>query len=465
MKGVRLGISLLATSVGIGMLLIGVWLVTVSPVALLWQSPPSPGIVRALPAATQSAVIVTAPWAPLQAFLQTLTPPSQRHPRHRQWQMWLEGQGDSPVRQFWQATHLDPMRELLPWVGREVAWGKTEQGSLWVIQTRCVDQSNRFLNVLWQTEDLQGHPLAVNTYKGVQVVQFDLPGLGSVSTAALGDRYVLLATAPDLVLASIDAWERPQASLWGDPDWQEHMPKSHGGQIGWWFERQQRYLELGLSWQGITFSGVVMDVATAEAPHRPTLLKHVPKATHLLLAGSSLPVTWADQARTLPPLLWDPWQHWATQQPLPWVKLLGNTEEFALALVPVPQHRGKQPPLDWVYVATGAVPDTLTTTLTTSGWTATESVIQGKTVTTWTHPKQGKVLIAAEATRWTLSSSQSVLEAAWKGIPSRTLTAHLPIRNLGYVYEETPQGYKLILTHVAAQAPMLQQVKGLIRLS
>ncbi|MEN9219804.1 MAG: DUF3352 domain-containing protein [Thermostichales cyanobacterium GMQP_bins_62] len=452
--GLRQGVIGLLTSIGLGTLLLLFWLLWQSPLALLWHQPGIPEIMKLIPDRVDQAVILTAPLPKVIAWLQTLTPPPLRRRQTHDWQHWLEG--SSPFHALWQQTYLRPQQDIFPWLGSQVAYARLGEDFLLVLSTRHLDRSNQFLNLLWLSQDLAGSPLSLTTYKGVQVVSFPLEGLGEVATAALGDEYVLISSNPDCILTSIDTWERPQHRLLRDPEW-ERMPKGQAGQIGWWFERGQRYLSLGVSGQGITLRGSIATPALGSR-HRPSLLKHLPPQPTAFLAGESLALTWQQEQQRLPAWLWDPWQRWLARQPLPWPQSLPPSGEFALALVQEPKQKRDQ----WLYVSPESSAPPIETLLKEAGWTAYPQ----ETFTYWDPPQSaaGSLVTARQRGVFYLSSSSQVLARALRGIPSRRWTAHLPIDNLGYSYIHFPSGEQLVLTYLPGDQPMLQQVKGLLRM-
>lgn len=454
-QGMRINASMILGPILLGTGLLLLWLLWQSPLALLWHKPHVPSLLRLIPAHVDQAVILTAPPQQLTALLQTLTPPSHRRRHTQAWRTWLER--DLPLRPLWQSSHLHPPRDVLPWLGSEAAYVRQGQDELLILSTRNLQQSNQFLNLLWQTQDLAGSPLHLTTYKGVQVVSIDLDSGITLGTAALGTRYVLLSNQPDLILSSIDTWERPQHSLQGDPQWQQ-MPAPSRGQIGWWFERGQRYLSLGISRQGVTLQGTVPAYASLGSPHRPQLLKHLPPHPQAFLTGTTLNQTWSNDQHSLPPWLWQPWQIWLDQQPLPWLDILPPTQEFALALLAEP----KTPTPAWVYVTADPVADTIAQILARAGWIPHP---QGP-LTTWDppHAKLSPLVTSTDHGRFYLSSSLSALQRAVRGTPTRLFTAHLPIQNLGYFYTSFSQDEHLTLIWQESEQPMLQQVKGLLRL-
>jgi hypothetical protein len=140
---------------------------------------------------------------------------------------------------------IDFDRDIAPWLGREVLLAVVPSAAvpgpkgrdlspsdhLAILSTRNLDRSNLFLNTLWQRQQLRQGPLQVETYKGVQI-----SSVRSEEThwaaAAVGDRYLALATSPLAIHSAIDSWQVPSLSLATEPRYQATLKQLRSPRVG-----------------------------------------------------------------------------------------------------------------------------------------------------------------------------------------------------------------------------------------
>ncbi len=276
------------------------WLVTQSPLTLVWQQNPIPALVRFIPDSSAAAFILDAPLTQVQSLAQAVTAPRYRRANRQTWQRILSEQGPGLVGDLLKTGNIDFQREVAPWLGDAVLLTLTpldelssgpipsnsgvetferriestvesttepSWGTLAVLSTTDVEASNLFLNLIWQHQSMAGLPLNIETYKGVQIVSTLFQHTGSpLVGAAVGADYVMLATHPQLVKEALDTWQLPQLALTGSPRYQTIMDSLSTAKLGWVYLNldqldpdgllQSFGLRLGLNFNGLTLDSV-----------------------------------------------------------------------------------------------------------------------------------------------------------------------------------------------------------------
>ncbi len=141
------------------------------------------------------------------------TPPTQR----RAIQTDLQHFQDSLLAD----THLKYSRDIQPWAGDELTWALTatdldrdgnngqQPGYLVAIATDKPEQAQASLEKFWQKRVAKGADLVVEQYVGVPIVS----AAGSLASAVVGDRFVLLANHPKVLRDALNNAQVPELNL------------------------------------------------------------------------------------------------------------------------------------------------------------------------------------------------------------------------------------------------------------
>lgn len=373
-------------------------------------------------------------------------------------------------------------RDVLPWLGDEITLAVTttdldrdpdngvQPGYLLILTTENLEQSQSFLQKLWQKRAVLSESLEVEAYRGVNLTyqaEFDTVGqlstpttparspFQTIATANIGDRYVLIANHPKVLRDAINNAQAPDLSLSSTASYQTAIKTLSNQQWGWVFMNLPelgawakiggqsttspdglptvRYDKLAIAMRSQK-QNFVADTLLFAAPEQdipafnPTLdsqssiLARLPQSSLVSLMGKDLTTLWPSletELNSYPALLnflKQPQQVFSEQTHMSlfdtatrWV-----TGEYGLALVP--SHSPDRP--DWLFVAE-RTPE-LTTALSQfdelakqQGYTVADVTVAGQPVATWTRLQSpAKASTDSSAEPATLPSLNAKLAAA-----------------------------------------------------
>lgn len=360
---------------------------------------------------------------------------------------------------------LNYEQDVRPWVGDEMTLAVTtadqdrdaangwQPGYLLAIATKDPQRSRDFLQVFWQRQAVAGVDLVFEQYAGAQIIygqsngqkdgqkdgqnngQNSEPNAG-VSTALVGDRFVLFANTPRVIREALTNAQVADLNLSAATAYQQGLAQltprriatayAHLPSLGAWLDQSlgtpslMKPPGLGGLYDSVAIAlqpdqgGLVADVALLPAPGKtlPSSLAHLaapveplrlmPSSTPLVAAGLDLNAFW-QQVLTglggydaLPRLIQQPLQEvqqrWGInlqEDVFPWVK-----GEYTLAWLPNPAGA-----LEWIF-ATERSPDTtrgierLNTIARQQGLSIGPITLEQQPVLAWTKlstpPPQGK---------------------------------------------------------------------------
>ncbi|KGF71796.1 hypothetical protein DO97_15550 [Neosynechococcus sphagnicola sy1] len=460
----------------------------------------------------------------------------------------------SEIRQLRQrllgSTGLDYQQEIQPWLGSEVTLAITtwdvdrnpdngqQPGYLLAVATQDPQKAREFLQIFWQKQAIAGQDLIFEQYQGVKLIHAQAPvdvlanpkvkqrqpqppnpiPPTTLTTAVVGDRFVLFANYPKVAKDAINNVQAPDLNLATATNYQQAVKSLPQGQIGWvflnlpqlgtWTGASQLQnpdtpeplydslaIALGLHPQGllaeIAFLGAPGQTLAATVPSlsQPVeALQYLPGGSLLTLSGTNLNNLWTQLtasvsgypalASLLQQSLTNVQQQWGLDLPetiFSWV-----TDEYALGLLPT----STQP--DWIFVtqrspaATSAIAH-LDEIARDQGYGTSPLNLQGQQVSAWTkltaappvaaektanlqlqaqvqgvHATLGKYEIFATS----VEAMRAAIHRATSGsllttAPFQQAIAPLPTPNNGYVYLDW-QGSQSFLER---SFPLFQWVK------
>jgi hypothetical protein len=250
---------------------------------LLAQSPLT--LLSGMNQSSPSAAIFIPPQAPLMVSLlsspeqllslrRALTPPGQRRQAQTSWQQLKQT--------LQQTTGLNYDTEIRPWIGSEITFAITDTdfdhipenghqpGYLLAIATRDSDRAREFLELFWQRQAVAGRALVFETINGSRtiyaqpapvpsaaeaVTDGDLTDLdtafrlrsGSLASAVVGQRFVLLANHPRVLQQSIRNAQAAQHNLTQQRSYQQALETLTPHRIGIGYMNLPQLL----NWSGI----------------------------------------------------------------------------------------------------------------------------------------------------------------------------------------------------------------------
>ena len=189
-----------------------------------WLASSSPLGGKASPVGMPSAAIFMSKRSPIVASFfgnpdrlfsgeLALTPPTQRRAIQTEFKRFQ----DSLLKD----THLKYSRDIQPWAGNELTWALTatdldrdsnngqQPGYLVAIATDKPEQAQKSLERFWQKRVAKGADLVVEQYVGVPIVS----AAGSLASAVVGDRFVLLANHPKVLRDALNNAQVPELNL------------------------------------------------------------------------------------------------------------------------------------------------------------------------------------------------------------------------------------------------------------
>jgi hypothetical protein len=247
------------TSIVLALLLVAAvgfyWLVSQSPLSLLKGSQETtPGAAIFIPKQAPAMVSLLVNPDRLADFRLVAVRPGERR------------QARAELNQLKQSllanTGLDYEQDIKPWLGRELTWAVTsldidrdsangkQPGYLLAIATQNPERSREFLQLFWQKRAIAGADLVFEQYKGVKIIHGNLIGevedqksgvktqnakpkaqnakrktqnaklsppaplpSPALSSAAVGDRFILFANHPKVLRDAINNVQAPDLSL------------------------------------------------------------------------------------------------------------------------------------------------------------------------------------------------------------------------------------------------------------
>lgn len=359
----------------------GVWygLLSQTPLNLLAGGPNS-GPISAIFVPKSAPVMVSLLTNPdrLEAFRQISLSPEQR------------GSAKSEFNQIKKSllanTGLNYDRDIQPWLGNEVTFAITsididrsgkngqQQGFLAILPTENPEQSQECLELFWQKQAVSGDNLVFETYKGAQIVYRQPVNQNQLSTAIVGERFVLLANHPKVLRDAINNVQVRTLSLYNTPHYQEALAKLTQGRVGWVYfnlgggddldgdnlieTHPNLAVALKLTPAGVLAETALLGIAAEPVSGRlsspVSVLRYIPGTTPLVAASTDLQQLWQQVAATiatnptLSQLIQTPIRQlqetWKVDLPtdiFSWV-----TGEYAVALVP----GSEQASPDWLFV-------------------------------------------------------------------------------------------------------------------
>ncbi|MEX0269746.1 DUF3352 domain-containing protein [Leptolyngbyaceae cyanobacterium UHCC 1019] len=209
------------------------WIAAQSPLGLLSQGAKTPSAAIFVPKQAPAMVSLLVNLDKLEQFRQVVTRPQDRR-RSRQ-----------EITQFKQSllanTGLEYERDVQPWLGDEITIALTtvdfdrdplngnQPGYLLAIATKDPERSREFLQLFWQKRAIAGDDLTFEQYQGVKLISAAVPAgkkeaeeppkknkqknsntvpsslfpLPSLSSAVVGDQFVLFANHPKVLRDAI----------------------------------------------------------------------------------------------------------------------------------------------------------------------------------------------------------------------------------------------------------------------
>ncbi|MEM1290889.1 MAG: DUF3352 domain-containing protein [Cyanobacteria bacterium P01_H01_bin.162] len=193
---------------------------------------------------------------------QLLTPANRRFVARQEWQA-LKQSLETTVGWAYDA-------DVRPWLGSEVTFAVTtpdldhdetnglQAGYLALLSCRDVEAAREALHVLWQQRAAQGRKLIFETVSGIPLIYDQAPnrasskglrsakaetvGLEALTSALVGDRYVLLANDPRVLRQAIATYQAPDVSLARAANYRTAIATLPPQRIGWVYANGPRLL-------------------------------------------------------------------------------------------------------------------------------------------------------------------------------------------------------------------------------
>ena len=197
---------------------------------------------------------------------QLLTPANRRFVARQEWQA-LKQTLETTVGWAYDT-------DVRPWLGSEVTFAVTtpdldhdetnglQAGYLALLSCRDVEAAREALHVLWQQRAAQGRNLIFETVSGIPLIYDQAPsrpsskglrgqaetvGLEALTSALVGDRYVLLANDPRVLRQAISTYQAPDVSLARAANYRTAITTLPPQRIGWVYANGPRLL----AWLGL----------------------------------------------------------------------------------------------------------------------------------------------------------------------------------------------------------------------
>jgi hypothetical protein len=307
-------------------------------------------------------------------------------------------------------NNIDYQRDIRPWVGDEITWAVTsldfdhnpknsiQPGYLLAVSTKDPEGAREFLQLFYSKQATAGTTdLVFETYKGVNLTYVrpttqleaspvdsnSIPTPETLTSAIVGDRFVLFANHPKVLRDAINNVQVANLSLEEDEEYQQKLQSLTEPKIALsflnlpamaaWISKESKVtgdplqgsetlaVSLSLNRKGLLGQSALLRTGASKESIEPTLskpvdaLKYIPANSALTVAGSDLNQLWQRLStgvandETLKPLLeksiasWESrWDIKLPQEIFSWVQ-----GEYALSLLPRPDNTDP----DWVFVA------------------------------------------------------------------------------------------------------------------
>jgi hypothetical protein len=424
-------------------------------------------------------------------------------------------------------TGLDYQTDIQPWLGEEITLAVTtldsdrdpsngqQPGYLLTATIQDPTKAREFLQRFWEQRSLPEQALQVEQYQGVKLT-YAQPSL--LSSAMIGDRFILFANTPKVLKNAINNAQAPDLNLSSTPSYQQAVQHASGQQIGWvflnlpqlsaWsrstavatdlhppqFDRLAMAIRLdrhGLLAEliGLAAPNQIVPATMAPLTEPVPALQYIPANSQLVAAGTDLATLWTQLSAgvagydTLSRLLQQPivalQRQWGVDLPqdiFSWVQ-----GDYALALLP----QSDPTNLDWLFVVKksasmqAAIAD-LDERARKQGYSIGPLMLGNQTVVTWSKlvtdtpapPEPASVNLQAQVRGVhatvgqyeILSTSLTAMNAALQHSQAKSLItnprfqqaiAPLPTPNSGYLYVDWIANQSLLNRTV----PLLQWAK------
>jgi hypothetical protein len=424
-------------------------------------------------------------------------------------------------------TGLDYQTDIQPWLGEEITLAVTtldsdrdpsngqQPGYLLTATIQDPTKAREFLQRFWEQRSLPEQALQVEQYQGVKLT-YAQPSL--LSSAMIGDRFILFANTPKVLKNAINNAQAPDLNLSSTPSYQQAVQHASGQQIGWvflnlpqlsaWsrstavatdlhppqFDRLAMAIRLdrhGLLAEliGLAAPNQIVPATMAPLTEPVPALQYIPANSQLVAAGTDLATLWTQLSAgvagydTLSRLLQQPivalQRQWGVDLPqdiFSWVQ-----GDYALALLP----QSDPTNLDWLFVvkksaSMQATIADLDERARKQGYSIGPLMLGNQTVVTWSKlvtdtpapPEPASVNLQAQVRGVhatvgqyeILSTSLTAMNAALQHSQAKSLItnprfqqaiAPLPTPNSGYLYVDWIANQSLLNRTV----PLLQWAK------
>lgn len=307
-------------------------------------------------------------------------------------------------------NNIDYRRDVRPWLGDEITWAVTsldfdrnpqnsvQPGYLLAVSTKNPERTREFLQLFYTKQASAGTTdLVFETYKGVnltygrQTTQLEsspvdsnsIPTPETLTSAVVGDRFVLFANHPKVLRDAINNAQVTNLNLEEDSEYQQKLQSLTEPKIGLsfvnlpamtaWISKQPKVtgdplqgsetlaVSLSLNRKGLVGQTALLKTGASQESLEPSLskpvdaLQYIPNNSALTVAGTDLNQLWNRLSTgvanddTLKPLLEKSiaslesrWNIKLPQEIFNWVQ-----GEYALSLLPRPDNTNP----DWIFVA------------------------------------------------------------------------------------------------------------------
>ncbi|WAL61441.1 DUF3352 domain-containing protein [Thermocoleostomius sinensis] len=262
------------------------------------------------------------------------TPPGQR-------QQWL-GQWRQFRQTLLEQTGLNYRRDIQPWLGNELTFAVTttdfdrdlsngrQTGYLIAAAIHRPEQAERSIQAFWQRQATTGADLVFEPYAGVTLIHANdgttttPDSEQSLTTAMIGDQFVLFANSPKVLRDAINNLQVPELSLGNSESYQQAIDRLtnprigmvyvHFPQLASWLEDttisdptianlsptfDSLVMDVQLTSQGLladalllTAPGQTIEVSRPQLSEPVPALQYIPATSPLVVAGKNLAQLW-----------------------------------------------------------------------------------------------------------------------------------------------------------------------------
>ncbi len=357
-----------------------------SMLLLTRDRPQPPATAVFVPKKSPLAISLLANLDDLASLNRLATPSAQHSAAHQSIQKWKQ--------QFGDRLHLDYQREIAPWLGEEITVAITDldfdylpqngsqPGYLAILSSRNPQVSSRKIQAWWDKQ-VAANRLTFESYQGVKLAYNSRDRL---SSAIVGDQYILFANHPKVLREAINNLQTTNLSILDNPDYQQVLAANNHHKIGVGYARLpdlkrwlgkeagEKYPLAGLN-LGVDRQGLIADVSlyltpsqilvdpnlTPAQPKLVNTLQYLPRQSKIAIAGTDLS-HWQQQLINILPELKARTSliesSLATIDKQIGIDLTQNifswtTGEYALAAIPNPTRTTT----DWVFIAERTQPE------------------------------------------------------------------------------------------------------------